>query len=90
MFRYKARTDPCIFQRGNSMPLSLAFKAEGSTIGFQRGKVHYWFSNGESTFKITFIYIAPSSNGGKGGFDHCIIHHSTFKLISQHLILRMS
>ena len=37
-FDYKAGADPDIFQRGSSMPLSLASKGGGeSTFGFQRG-----------------------------------------------------
>jgi hypothetical protein len=65
------------------MSLSSAFKAEGSTIGFQRRRVHYWFSNGESTFKITFIYIVPCCNGEKVVVPTIALYLTLLKLISQ-------
>jgi hypothetical protein len=80
MFRFKARADPSIFQRGNSMPLSLAFKTEGSTIGFQRGGgpllVFKW---GMHLFTLSLSpVLSHVLTGGKGGgSDHWIILYST-------------
>jgi hypothetical protein len=43
------------------MPLSLAFKGRGSTIGFQRERVHYCFQRGSPLSKCVYLqYIALS------------------------------
>jgi hypothetical protein len=67
MFRYKARADPCIFHRGNSMSLSLAFKAEGSTIGFQKGVVvvPLLVFKGVVHFQNAFITLSTVLTGEK-------------------------
>jgi hypothetical protein len=67
MFRYKAGADPGIFQRGSSMPLNLAFEGGGSTIGFQRGRVYYWFQKGSPLSKCIYLHY-PCSNGEKVGW----------------------
>ena len=66
-FGIKSGADPGIFQTGSSMPLSLAFKAEGSTIDFQSGEGPLLDFKWGVHFQNAFIYIVSCSNGEKKG-----------------------
>jgi hypothetical protein len=47
-------------------------KRKGPLLAFKGGRVHYWFSNEESTFKMHLFTLSPVLKG-----DHCIILNST-------------
>jgi hypothetical protein len=46
-----------------------------STFGFQRGRVHYWISKVESTFKMYLFTLSPVLKGkGVGGVG--LLHYT--------------
>ena len=79
------------FKRGNSIPLRLAFKAEGSIIGFQRGEGPLLVFKSGVHFQSAFIYVVKGEGGGtitlyfteneKKLYLECLKNHNTELII---------